>query len=81
MLTGPATGGSELTGYELQIWKDGQWVVEASPAKDAISYTDRGLAAGRKYYYRLSAMNSQGASPWSAYVSATTDGLPRTRRC
>lgn len=35
-------------------------------------YTHSGLLASTKYNYRVRAVNAQGASPWSALISATT---------
>ncbi|MBQ2991538.1 MAG: caspase family protein, partial [Clostridia bacterium] len=37
-----------------------------------VSYTNTGLSAGTKYYYRIAAYNSAGTSPQSGYVYATT---------
>ena len=64
------TGGSDITGYEVQIRSGGRWVDEATPT--AATYTDTGLDVGTKYYYRVRAVNSQGGGLWSAYASGTT---------
>ena len=79
-ITAPTTGGSDLTGYELQRWYGGQWTtVGPAPAADAKTYTDRGLEPGATYYYSLRAMNAMGAGPWSDVVSAVaTAGNPDT---
>ena len=76
-----ATGGSDITGYELEIWSGGRWVDETTLG-NVLTYTDMSLAAGTTYYYRVRAINSQGAGLWSA----TKSGGPRlravrTRRC
>ena len=65
------TGGSAVTGYELRIWDGSQWVVEATLG-NVLTYTDRNLDAGTKYYYVVRAINSQGAGLWSAYKAGTT---------
>ena len=79
-ITAPTTGGSDLTGYELQRWYGGQWsTVSPAPAADAKTYTNSGLEPGDTYYYALRAMNATGAGPWSDVVSAVaTAGNPDT---
>ena len=66
------TGGSSITGYDVQIW-DGsnqRWVDEATTT--TTSYEDRGLARGATYYYRVRAKNSQGDGPWTDYELGMT---------
>ena len=65
------TGGSAVTGYELEIWSGGRWVDETTLG-NVLTYTDMSLAAGTKYYYRVRAINSQGAGLWSATKAGTT---------
>ncbi len=65
------TGGSALTGYEVQIRSGGRWVAESTPT--AATYTDTGLAVGTKYYYRVRAVNGEGGGLWSAYAAGTTN--------
>ena len=74
--TGPIdNGGSAITGYEVQIRSDGQWVTKTTMASSPHTYT--GLAAGTRYYYRVRAINSQGGGLWSAYATGTTfAGVP-----
>ena len=76
-ITAPSSGGSDLTGYELQRYENGQWNTITAPATDAEEYTDSGLTPGVKYYYALRASNSAGAGQWSDVVSAVaTAGNP-----
>ena len=72
-LVAPATGGSAITGYDVQIWDSAsqQWVDEASVG-DVSSYSDTGLAGGATYYYIVRARNSEGPGPWSDYASNPT---------
>jgi hypothetical protein len=70
---GDQTGGSEIMGYDIQIW-DGasqQWVDEDSVAATEISYEDTGLTGGDTHYYRVRARNSGGPGPWSVYLGGT----------
>jgi hypothetical protein len=53
----------------------------ASVGSNTTSYSNTGLAAGTKYYYRVKATNSEGSSAYSNVVSATTSGSgPTTLR-
>ena len=67
-------GGSTITGYKLQVWDSAssRWVDEATPT--GTSYTDRGLTAGTTYYYRVAAVNSHGAGPYTTpYLTTATE--------
>ena len=72
----PATGGTDITGYEIQVWDGSKWVQEdtlAAADLTTLSYTaDTGLNPGAMYHYIIRASNSQGAGPWSTSLSATT---------
>jgi hypothetical protein len=47
------------------------WLI-ASTRANATSYTDSGLTAGRKSWYKIRAFNSSAVSQWTVVVSATT---------
>ncbi len=64
-------GGPAVTGYDVQIWNGSMWADEASLGV-VTTYTDSGLMAGTKYYYRVRGKNSQGPGPWSSFGSTTT---------
>ena len=64
------TGGPAITGYQLRIRKGNQWVDEATLG-NVLTYTDRNLVSGTKYYYIVRAINSQGAGLWSGYKAGT----------
>ena len=66
------SGGSDITGYQLQRWYDGTWTaIGGTLADDAESYEDTGLMPGATYYYSIRAINSSGAGAWSDIDSAT----------
>ena len=66
-------GGSDLTGYEIQILDTSTrtWVDEATVAADVSTYTDEDLEPGKTYYYILRAVNAEGAGAWTAFQSTT----------
>jgi hypothetical protein len=61
------------TALRLERSTDGtNFTFVANPPASATTYTDTGLSASTKYYYRLIASNSVGNSPSSNVISATT---------
>ncbi|MBN1669829.1 MAG: fibronectin type III domain-containing protein [Kiritimatiellae bacterium] len=61
------------TGFKLERSLNGStWSQITQPAANATTYTDSGLAAATKYYYRVRAYNSAGDSGYSNVGSATT---------
>ena len=68
---------SDAVSYELWTWWDGladwQRVVDGSLA--GTSYTHQGVTAGRKYFYIVAGVDSNGVrGPWSDQVSVTVPG-------
>ena len=72
-------GATAVTGYKVEWSADGNdpWMVaEADTGSTATSYTHTGLTPQTTYHYRVSAINSVGASEASESVSSTTPALP-----
>lgn len=67
------------TSFELErsIGATGIWIVQASVAASATSYSDTSVAPGTTYRYRLRALNAGGYSNYSNESSATTP-MPTT---
>jgi hypothetical protein len=92
-LTAVATSSSQInlswtdnstgeTGFKLERSADGStgWTEIATPAADAVSGSDTGLATTTAYYYRLRATNVAGDSTYSEIAHATTlNGVQRFR--
>jgi hypothetical protein len=66
----PANGGSAITDYAIQRKINGQADTTYANLADGVSattsYTNTGLTNGVSYVYRVAAINSKGASLWSA---------------
>ena len=66
-------------GYRIERSPDGtSWTVIGTTGEGLTSYTDTGLAPATTFYYRVVAVTSDGESPPSTVLSATTgpDGPP-----
>ena len=72
LTTGPSANGSPITGYNLfrGLTAGGESITPIA-SNVALPYTDTGLTNSTQYYYRASAINGVGASPFSSEVSAT----------
>lgn len=61
------------TGYRIERSSDGvNWGQIYTTLADVTTFQDTGLAAGTKYYYRVSAYNTGGSSSPSPVANATT---------
>jgi titin len=62
-------------GYRIERSPDGTsgWTGIGTTGQDRTMYTDTGLASATTYYYRVVALTSDGESPPSSVLSATTD--------
>jgi hypothetical protein len=62
-------------GYRIERSLDGStgWAGIGTTGQDVTSYTDTGLASATSYFYRVVAVTSDGESPPSTVLSATTD--------
>ena len=62
------------TGFEVERSPNGTtgWALIASPAANAESYSDMGLAASTTYYYRVRAKRGAERSAYTNVASATT---------
>lgn len=60
------------------ISADGPWNLVATVGANVTLYTDSGLAAGTRYYYRVHAFNAVGRSAWAGPVNSKTarEGAP-----
>jgi predicted phage tail protein len=56
--------------------EEGPWAVLATLAADSSNYYDTGLQDGVTYWYRVAAVNSEGASGYSNVDSGTATALP-----
>jgi len=65
---------SNETGFRIERKKasDASYIVIAEAGSNVVSYSDEGLSAGTKYYYRIKAYNSSGESSYSNEAGATT---------
>lgn len=71
-------GGSDVTGYVVEILEEGseQWYRATAKALKTNEYMAAGLAANRKYQFRVAAINSNGTGDFSE-PSAETEPLEK----
>ena len=71
---------SSETGFEIVRSADvnGTYVPIATAPANATSFTDSGLAASKKYFYRVRSISPNGESGFSPKVNATTLAMPDT---
>ena len=72
-------GGSAITGYRIESSADGSagWAdLVADTGSDATTYSHTGLMPNTTLYYRVSAINGEGASDPSGAANATTADNP-----
>lgn len=60
-------GGSDVTGYVVEILEEGteQWYRATTKALKTNQYIAAGLAANKKYQFRVAAVNSNGTGEFS----------------
>ena len=76
-----STGGAPITGYRIEVSPNGasNWTDRvANTPTTATTYAHTGLAAGATRYYRVSAINANGAGTASNTASATTTAAGET---
>ena len=76
-----STGGSAITGYELQVLdvSTRTWVAEATLADDVEPTPTKTSSLARLYYYNLRAVNDISVGPWTPFVTATCRSRPSGR--
>ena len=62
----PSTGGSAISGYQIQVWDDGEWMDLMSVGGSVTTYTHEPIPGATTRHYRVRAMNAVGYGPWSA---------------
>ena len=69
------TGGATIIGYRIDYQTDGgaEWIT-LEHNYDRTTYGHTGLLPGATYRYRVAATHDNGTGPFSAEVSATTEG-------
>lgn len=65
-------GGARITGYRIEVSRTGTsgWLLVTRTTSR--TYTHTGLNPGSRRFYRVAAINSEGAGPFSRVVSAVT---------
>ena len=81
--TAPAdNGGDAIIGYQIEVWVAGgmHWAVLKDDTESAgTDYAHTGLMDGRTRYYRVSAINSEGAGAVSNVASASATDMMAPR--
>ena len=56
-------GGADVTGYRIEVYRNGAYVLLTSPGASATSYNHTGLSDNTNYDYQIIATNAAGESP------------------
>ncbi len=66
-------GGASITSYRIEVSRTGTsgWLLVTANHRTT-TYTHTGLSPGSRRFYRVAAVNSQGAGPFSRVANATT---------
>ncbi len=72
----PSNGGSYISGYKIYRGTTSGGETFLTEIGNVSTYTDAGLTNGSTYYYKVSAINSNGDSPLSAEASAVSAAVP-----
>lgn len=72
----PYDGGSPISNYRIYRGDTSGGEVFLTDVGDVLIFTDTGLANGKTYYYRVSAVNALGEGPLSNEASATPATVP-----
>lgn len=70
--------GKPLEGLKINVYRDGEKIAAVTDdivPGDAYSWTDKSVASGNTYVYRLKAETSEGESPFSAKKATITVGI------
>jgi hypothetical protein len=65
------TGVSRATGYDVDEWENGAWILLTSLSSSTTSYAVTGLSANTSYNFIVGAFNAAGTT-WASQQSATT---------
>lgn len=68
---------SNETGFEISrsTTAKGTYIAVATVPANIISYTNSGLVKGRRYYYKIRAVNTAGSSAWSTSTNTVASCL------
>lgn len=72
-----SNGGAPITDYKVEVSSNcSTYTVLSHPASNNLAFDVTGLNAGTRYCFKVSAINSAGASPTSEVLTLTTVGNP-----
>nr|MDO8110542.1 fibronectin type III domain-containing protein [Candidatus Sigynarchaeota archaeon] len=69
------TGGYPVTGYKIYRGNVSSSEICIATIANTTAYNDNGLAAGHRYYYKITALNSLGESAFSVELNSVALGI------
>jgi hypothetical protein len=73
-----SNGGSPITGYKILRGTTSGGEIQLTNIANILTYTDTSVTSGQIYYYKVSAVNSQGEGAMSKEANATVPVQPIT---